>query len=38
MIEPNGIHYIRVDNDGKPLSENKFLLKKKEGKFVLNEY
>ena len=29
MIEPNGIHYIRVDNDGKPLSENKFLLKKK---------
>ena len=29
MIEPNGIHYIRVDKDGKPLSENNFLLKKK---------
>ena len=31
MIEPNGIHYIRVDKDGKPLSENNFLLKKKRG-------
>ncbi len=38
MIEPNGIHFIRVDNDGRPLSEDKFLLAKKEGKFAANEY
>ena len=38
MIKPNGIHFIRVDNDGNPLSENNFLLAKKEGKFVANEY
>ena len=38
MIKPNGIHFIRVDKKGLPLSENNFLLAKKEGKFVANEY
>ena len=38
MIEPNGIHFIRVDNDGDSLSESNYLREKVKGVFLGNEY
>ena len=38
MVEPNGIHFIRVDNDGDSLSESCFLKERKKGLFLGNEY
>ena len=38
MVEPNGIHFIRVDNEGDALSERNFLNEKKKGEFLGNEY
>ena len=38
MIEPNGIHFIRVDNDGNSLSENSYIKEKVVGEFLGNEY
>ena len=38
MIEPNGIHFIRVNKKGDPLSEEDALNHKKNGEFVTNEY
>ena len=38
MVKPNDIHFIRVKSDGNPLSENESVARKKEGKFVGNEY
>ena len=38
MVEPNGIHFIRVDNEGDSLSESIFLKEKKKGVFLGNEY
>ena len=38
MVKPNGIHFIRVENNnGQPLSENQYLERKK-SEFVGNEY
>ena len=38
MIEPNGIHFIRVDNEGESLSESFFIKERKKGAFLANEY
>ena len=38
MVEPNGIHFIRVDSEGDSLSEKNYLKEKKKGKFLGNEY
>ena len=38
MVEPNGIHFIRVDNAGDSLSESCFLEEKRKGQFLGNEY
>ena len=38
MIEPNGIHFIRVNRKGDPLSEKEYLEHKKKGDFLANEY
>ena len=38
MVEPNGIHFIRVNNEGDPLSESTFLNEQKKGEFLGNEY
>ena len=38
MIEPNGIHFIRVDNEGEPLSEGEFIKERKKGVFLADEY
>ena len=38
MVEPNGIHFIRVDNEGDSLTESCFLRHKKKGEFLGNEY
>ena len=38
MIEPNGIHFIKVNSDGNVLSENPFLDEEKNGQFLGNEY
>ena len=38
MVEKDGIHFIKVKNDGKPLSEKDFLSQKRMGKFVGSEY
>lgn len=38
MIKPNGIHFIRVDNEGDPLKEKDYINLKKEGLFFGNEY
>ena len=38
MIEPNGIHFIRVKDDGNPLTERDFFDKKSKGEFLGNEY
>jgi ribosomal protein L44E len=34
MIEPNGIHFIKVNSDGNVLSENPFLDEEKNGEFL----
>ena len=38
IVEPNGIHFIRVDNEGDSLSESCFLEEKKKGEFLGNKY
>ena len=38
MVEPNGIHFIRVNDEGDALTEKDFFDKKKKGEFVGNEY
>ena len=38
MIEPNGIHFIRVNNEGNALTEKDICDKKKKGEFMGNEY
>ena len=38
MVEPNGIHFIRVDNEGDPLTETCFYKEKRKGVFLGNEY
>ena len=38
MVEPNGIHFIRVNNEGDSLSESCFLKERKKGEFLGNEY
>ena len=38
MVEPNGIHFIRVDNEGESLSESCFLNEQKKGEFLGNEF
>jgi len=38
MIEPNGIHFIRVNDDGDALTERDFINKKNKGEFLGNEY
>ena len=38
MIKPNGIHFIRVDNEGDALKEKDYLNLKKKGQFLGNEY
>ena len=38
MVEPNGIHFIRVDDEGDALTEKDFYDKKNKGEFLGNEY
>ena len=38
MVVPNGIHFIRVKNDGNSLTETCFIKEKKKGEFLGNEY
>ena len=38
MIEPNGIHFIRVNDDRDALTERDFFDKKRKGEFLGNEY
>ena len=38
MIEPNGIHFIRVTDDRDALTERDFFNKKRKGEFLGNEY
>jgi len=38
MIEPNGIHFIRVNDEGDALTEKDFFDKKNKGQFLGNEY
>ena len=38
MVKPNGIHFIRVDNDGNSLTETCFFNEKRKGVFLGNEY
>ena len=35
MVQPNGIHFIKVDHDGEPIGDNTVL---KEGQFIGTEY
>ena len=38
MVQPNGIHFINVDNEGDQLTKSCFLNEQKEGNFLAKEY
>ena len=38
MVEPNGIHFVKVNNKGEPIGNETMIDKKNKGEFLANEY